>query len=292
MRCWLALVPLVGVFVISSASGAQAQTATQDYARGNVSYASSHAVASFDARSGPNGEHPTGFAFWFELLGANEGGFVTCLNVTGNRATIGVSSGALLFVEDNSASGMQDNFVGQTVASSPSVCPANTVVYPPPNDFPISGEIVVRNNGPADPAKRMVGKGSLTGANGGTASYAYIVNCEPPTNTGAPFEVRFGTQRFRLTSTNTVGCASSGFPFCDGHLQSGSGSGTLTSGGPATIGWSFCDGGPGGAGDGVGLQIRNAAGAIIFNSDPLGSPPGPFPGSTQATGNNTFQNVP
>jgi hypothetical protein len=38
------------------------------------------------------------------------------------------------------------------------------------------------------------------------------------------------------------------------------------------------------------ITIKNAAGTTLFSGG--AAPPGKFPGSTQATGNNTFQNVP
>jgi hypothetical protein len=143
-------------------------------------------------------------------------------------------------------------------------------------------------------AQRMVGKGSLTGTTGGTAAYAYILNCDPTSNAGSPFEVRFGTQRFRLTSASQAVCVRRGVPFdCGGTTMIGSGTGTLSNGGPGTIDWGFCDGGPGGASDTAVIQIRNATGTLIFSS-PLAPPPrpGPFPGSTQPTGNNTIQTLP
>ena len=96
---------------------------------------------------------------------------------------------------------------------------------------------------------RIVGKGSLSGG-GKTASYAYIVRCDPAANATAPFEVRFGTQRFRLTGTSSVSCTDDPAvttPAAGFDTQTGSGTGTLTTGGPATIQWKFVDGGAGGA---------------------------------------------
>jgi hypothetical protein len=47
---------------------------------------------SFDAHSGASGEHPQGTVNAIA---------VTCLNASGNQATIGLANGLLLFVEDN-----------------------------------------------------------------------------------------------------------------------------------------------------------------------------------------------
>jgi hypothetical protein len=138
--------------------------------------------------------------------------------------------------------------------------------------------------------RRMVGKGSVSGT-GGTASYAYILNCASASNTNAPFEVRFGSQRFRLTSTSSVSCTndpavtnSAAF-----DTMTGTATGTLTTGGPGTAQFTFVDGGLGGANDRVELTIRNAANAIVFQG--TAAPPAKFPGSDQATGNNTAQST-
>ena len=138
------------------------------------------------------------------------------------------------------------------------------------------------------PARRMVGKGSLSG--GKTASYAYIVSCSSARNANAPFEVRFGTQRFRLTSTSSVSCTNDPAvttPAAGFDTQTGSGTGTLTTGGPGTIQWKFVDGGAGGANDSAQITIKNAANTVVFQGS--AAPPGKFPGSTQTTGYNTAQ---
>ena len=136
----------------------------------------------------------------------------------------------------------------------------------------------------------MVGKGAITGSTGGTASYAYIARCNRAANTNAPFEVRFGTQRFRLTGTSSVACTNDpavNTPAAGFDTQTGSGTGTLTTGGPATIEWEFVDGGAGGANDLAQITIKDAANAVIFQGS--AAPPGKFPGSTQTTGYNTAQ---
>jgi hypothetical protein len=159
----------------------------------------------------------------------------------------------------------------------------------PPASVFRSYTIRVRTGTP--PAGRMVGKGSVTGV-GGTADYAYILRCSGP-NTNAPFEVRFGSQRFRLTSTDHVSCRDNPAvptPAIGFDHMVGEGSGTLTTGGPGRIQFVFTDGGTGGANDSVSLVIKDAAGADVFQG--TARPPGKFPGSDQPTGNNTAQAVP
>jgi hypothetical protein len=88
-----------------------------------------HVVTSFDAHSGPSGEHPTGsvrvdvqFDYGTEPFDSGE---VTCLNVSGNRATIGVDLGVgvVFAVEDNDGAG-QDRLSVSVGGEAPSICPA------------------------------------------------------------------------------------------------------------------------------------------------------------------------
>jgi streptogramin lyase len=147
----------------------------------------------------------------------------------------------------------------------------------------VAGEITVAR-------LRMVGKGSINGTTGGPSSYAYILNCNAAANTNAPFEVRFGTQRFRLTSASATSCTNDPAvttPPAGFDTMTGTGTGTLTTGGPGTIQWKFVDGGLGGANDSAQITIKNSGGTTIFNG--TAAPPGKFPGSDQPTGNNTAQ---
>jgi hypothetical protein len=110
----------------------------------------------FDARSGPSGERASGTVTWFERA-FNAGGPVTCLNVTGNRATIGFENrlpdpGALngfVFVEDNGTPGVgQDNVRGQLIPGpAPTSCPRNTAVYSFFDEV-TAGELTVRDGQP------------------------------------------------------------------------------------------------------------------------------------------------
>jgi hypothetical protein len=121
MLFWAAVVG--AVLVLPRVAGAQ--TPTEDSVTGNATSTipgpRGTTVFAFDAHSGPSGENPTGSA-GFEIVGIGGlGGVVTCLNVTGNRATIGILNpvlllGAFFFVEDNDGAG-QDR-VGFTTAAT------------------------------------------------------------------------------------------------------------------------------------------------------------------------------
>jgi hypothetical protein len=133
----------------------------------------------------------------------------------------------------------------------------------------------------------MVGKGSVSGG-GKTASYAYIVPCRAIARFTPSFEVRFGAQRFRLASVSSLQCSDDpavSTPAAGFDTQTGTGTGSLTSGGPGRVEWRFVDGGAGGASDRAAITIRNASNAIVFQGN--AAPPGPFPDSGQTTGINT-----
>jgi hypothetical protein len=109
-----------------------------------------HVIDVFDAHSGPSGEHPTGTVridvqsplgtFTFDTAQ------VTCLDVSGNRATIGGQSQSggfalVFFVEDNDGAG-QDRSALAVGGSVPSVCPA----FPSTGLSPIfGGDITVHD---------------------------------------------------------------------------------------------------------------------------------------------------
>ena len=94
---------------------------------------------------------------------------------------------------------------------------------------------------------RMVGKGSLTDpVTGTTASYVYIMSCDP-TRPAGPFEVRYGTHRFRLTTVHGVSCRADysnvTTPAAGFDRQTGTGTGTLDGVAGAYFEWTFVDGG-------------------------------------------------
>src|SRR6202007_2170776 len=93
--------------------------------------------------------------------------------------------------------------------------------------------------------------------------------------------------------TNTVAGANDpavATPAVGFDTMAGTGTGTLTTGGPGTIEFRFVDAGAGGCGDSAQVTIRNSGGTIVFQGS--SAPPGQFPGSDQSTGNNTAQPVP
>jgi hypothetical protein len=136
----------------------------------------------------------------------------------------------------------------------------------------------------------MVGKGSVPGGGGKTASYAYIVSCDRTRNANAPFEVRFNGSIFRLTSTSGVTCIDDPAvttPAAGFDTQTSTAAGTLNGTPGATATWKFVDGGSGRTRDRVELTVKNTAGTIVFQG--TAAPPAKFLGSSQATGNNTAQ---
>jgi hypothetical protein len=83
-----------------------------------------------DAHSGPSGENPTGEV---RIVTPRDvvPGTVTCLNVAGNRATIGIdvpdffgSADLLIFVEDNDRA-EQDEAAVVSTSELPLICPTN-----------------------------------------------------------------------------------------------------------------------------------------------------------------------
>jgi hypothetical protein len=147
------------MFIAVGGAGPATAQGSQDSAVGGVLFFPL-VSAGFDARSGPQGENPGG-SVTVESRGLVVGGPVTCLTVTGNRATIGFENvgdapfrGAFLFVEDNGTPGAgRDNIqTGQTLAAPPSVCPANTVVYGPEDTIEF-GEITVHDAQPFPTSK-------------------------------------------------------------------------------------------------------------------------------------------
>jgi hypothetical protein len=107
----------------------------------------------FDAHSGPSGENPAGTAT--ATFRGTLGGTVTCLNVTGNRATIGTIGGFLFAVEDNGVGA--DVVTLGALSLTPPIGPAtdcSTIPIVIIRDAPISsGDIVVTDAPPLPSAK-------------------------------------------------------------------------------------------------------------------------------------------
>jgi hypothetical protein len=101
---------------------------------------------SFDAHSGPSGKQPSGTV---------NGAPVTCLNVSGNQATIGAgipSSNALFFVQDNDGAGQDRIGVEPFLPTPVTVCPDPALISTTLPSFPItSGDITVVDAHPSPP---------------------------------------------------------------------------------------------------------------------------------------------
>jgi hypothetical protein len=113
------------------------------------SFSTGVATTTVDAHSGPSGENPSGEITVQSPLGSATGS-VSCLNVAGNRATVGTDlvGGFLVFFEDNDGAG-QDRFVPVETGAAPSVCPPD----PLRPLVPISGDITV-HDAPALPMSK------------------------------------------------------------------------------------------------------------------------------------------
>jgi hypothetical protein len=126
---WLALA------MVCSSATASAQTPTRDSVTGfafalipipNAPPNAFEVDFDFDASSGPSGEDPTGTVMMFPL----DGGPVTCLNVNGIDAVVGIAAptttngGFLIYVSDGNPGGGFDTLELVPVTGPPEVCPA------------------------------------------------------------------------------------------------------------------------------------------------------------------------
>jgi hypothetical protein len=122
-----------------------------------------------DVRSGASGENPTGtveVTIDFGPRGsASFSGPVSCLNVTGNRATVGVDfsagpapgsfTGAVFFLQDSDGAG-QDGLALTLDGGVPSVCPGVPAAAPPPI---AEGDITVHDSPPLPTSKEQCKRG-------------------------------------------------------------------------------------------------------------------------------------
>jgi hypothetical protein len=123
-------------------------------------------VLGIDAHSGPSGENPTGTV---SFVGTNR---VTCLNVNGTRATIGIETvistvtfEVLVFVTDNAASGQPDEIYWDSGGNEPGVCPSTLT----PGAERVTGDFVVHDAQPFPTTKEQC-------KNGGWQSYGVFKN--------------------------------------------------------------------------------------------------------------------
>jgi hypothetical protein len=117
---WSLVVVVASCLVMTSfVSDAAAQTGDSVTGRAQIiARGLTFVDLTFDAHSGPSGEQPAGTVenFGFPRV-------VTCLDVSGNQATIGLAGGVLLFVEDNDGAA-EDRLGAVTDLSAPvTVCP-------------------------------------------------------------------------------------------------------------------------------------------------------------------------
>jgi hypothetical protein len=150
MRRFALAVTGLALAMVCFVTTASAQTATRDSVTGiaqallPVPNAPGVAIAddfNFDASSGPSGEDPTGTVTSFPLTG----GPVTCLNVNGIDAVVGISTpispgGFLIYVSDQGTQGAgTDTLELVQVSGPPLVCPAPIT----PNRAIFTGNITV-----------------------------------------------------------------------------------------------------------------------------------------------------
>jgi hypothetical protein len=154
------VVVLAAAFVaFPASSGAQAPSGDSVVGSGTAADPSILSNFELDAHSGPSGENPTGTAS-FAAVGFPDlrvAGQVTCLNVAGNRAVVGIDNSL-----GNSAFGQSVLFdvtdgtpdrLGVVFPSGPptTVCPA-AGIQPSPNHV-LSGNIVVTDAQPFPTSK-------------------------------------------------------------------------------------------------------------------------------------------
>jgi hypothetical protein len=131
------------------ASTAIAQVPAQDSVTGSFTTGNDRAefVFTFDVRSGPSGENPTGTVGVHSIGAGDLGTFaVSCLGVSGNRATVVAPllapppgpAAIVIHVEDNGSSG--DRVAWSFVSPLPTMCPPPITV--PENEEP-SGDVTV-----------------------------------------------------------------------------------------------------------------------------------------------------
>ena len=141
----------------------------EDFAVGSASTKASPlgcCLVDLDAHSDPGGGSPSGVASMHERAFFN-GGPVTCLNVTGNRAVVG-GPGYMFEVEDNAAFGTPDRF-----SEPPGFFVGTPTTCPPDLDVALrnvtSGDLVV-HDAPGKPTSKEQCK------NGGWRTYGVFKN--------------------------------------------------------------------------------------------------------------------
>ena len=167
-KTMLTALAVITAALLTAPAGASAQAPSQDLAFGDVCLGYGW-CATFDVRSGPRGETPSG-SVQVSAEGEVAGGPVTCLRVTGNRASVAFvdtlrpgdgSGGGFLNIEDNGSPGVgRDNIIFGLAAEAPTVCPANVLVYDPLNrDRVFEGDLTVRDAQPLPTSEAQCTRG-------------------------------------------------------------------------------------------------------------------------------------
>jgi hypothetical protein len=155
------IVAVVVGMALALPGGAQAQAMPEDSATGSGNTPSYYHAFEFTATSDPAGGSPSGTASWDQLGVFHFEGSVTCLNVTGNRAVIGIDvdesrssttafPGFFITVIDRSpATAEPDSFDAQPAnfVDGSLTVPTDCAVPVPPSLFDnvVNGDIVVRD---------------------------------------------------------------------------------------------------------------------------------------------------
>jgi hypothetical protein len=156
-RCSLVVMAAIGLSMAAAPAVASAQVPGQDSVSGAAATGTGRAFTrfTFDVRSGPSGESPTGTVAldtFFGLIGPLD---VTCLTVGGNRASMFAEAppntsdvaGLSISVEDNGPAG--DMIDWRTVPVVPTDCPVPSQVL----DATVSGDITVTDAQPLPTSK-------------------------------------------------------------------------------------------------------------------------------------------
>jgi hypothetical protein len=148
-----AICALVATSLLAGASAVQAQAPTEDSVAGEGN------GFTFDVHSGPSGENPHGTVLSGSLFPITYP--VTCLAVSGNRATVGVfefeirgtTFGLLFFLEDNDGAGQDTFLLHSFISPAPTTCPAEPLPGGAPPSPILSGDIVITDAQPLPTSK-------------------------------------------------------------------------------------------------------------------------------------------
>jgi hypothetical protein len=152
-------IAVTGSLALPGASGAQIPT--QDSVTGSATAGEGHLSVdfTFDVHSGPSGESPTGtvsFDAFLADLGDLE---VSCLTVSGNRASIialipplspSAPPGVLIYVEDNDGAA-PDGLSWSFLDTLPTACPVPSAVGEPVQ----TGDVIVTDAQPLPTSKEQ-----------------------------------------------------------------------------------------------------------------------------------------